>query len=120
MIHLYDEASDIHIYFEGKISEVPTRLGAKTHMSISGRMFQEHIRNVINLTLEIYSMSEEDYNSLNAMFFSMQSPLYIEDSDTGKPYIDYLFADDRISLSRMEDYGNKRYYYKGSLNLIKS
>lgn len=120
MIHLYDETVGIYIYLDGRISETPTRLGANTIMSTRGRRFQEYTRSVIDLTLEVYHMSEEDYNSLKAMFLNPNSTLYIEDLDTGKTYIDYLFSDDRMSLSRMEDYGNKRYYYKGSLNLIKS
>ena len=119
MIHIYDETLGNYVYFHGHVTENPKRLGVKTVMSTRGRRYQEYTRGVIELTLEIHSMSEEDYNSLVAMFLS-PSTLYIEDLDTAKTYIDYLFADEGISLNRMEDYGNKQYYYKGNINLMKA
>lgn len=120
MIHIYDEKIGAYIYFAGSITETPKRIGVNTIISTRGKRLQEYVRGVTDLSIEIYSMSEQDYNTLKGMFLNPNSTLYIEDIDTGKTYVDYLFSDESISLNRLEDYGKKQYYYKGNVNLMKS
>lgn len=119
MIYIYDKDNNIYISLNGNIEEELNKRGYNEIMSTRGIYYQEHIRGVVNIKIEITDLSVEDYNKLKLVFLNSKSNLYVEDDDTGTVYSKYYIKGDILTLTKNEDVENKRYYYKGSITLNK-
>lgn len=119
MIYLYDEMNNITVQFNGRIKENLTKRGYNTVTSTRGEEFQEYIRGVINLNIEIIYMTEEEYENFKLVFLNSTSSIYVEDDTTGKVYKNYNIQGDSYSFDKDEDYDTKSYFYKGNITLNK-
>lgn len=119
MIYIYDRLNNIYVGFEGIISEDLNKRGYNEVISTRGYKYQEQIRGVVNINIEILYMSSEDYKKLKIIFLNSTSDLYIEDDDTGTVYSKYCFKGDTLSLTKNENLEAREYYYKGNISFDK-
>ena len=119
MIYISDIKNNIYISLDGQINEELNKRGYNEITSTRGVCFQEHIRGVININIDVNYIDEKNYNKLKLMFLTSNSELYIEDDDTGSVYNKYIIKGDTLSFSKNQDVENKKYYYKGNLLLNK-
>ena len=119
MIIVYDSMLGIEVELEGSVKETPKKINYSEITTIRGSVFSESSRGVINLSLTIDYITEEDYYRLTDIFLYGNNSLLIEDLDTGRTYKNYFIQGESLSLDRMVDYDSKTYYYKGGLNIFK-
>lgn len=119
MIYIYDEKNNIYITLEGVINDSLEKRGFNEIMSTRGQYFHEHTRGVINITINVTNISEEEYKKLKLMFLNSTSNLYVEDDNTGVVYKDYFIKGNTLSFDKDEDLDTKTYFYKGTLPLNK-
>lgn len=117
MIEIYDESLGLSVVFQGKIKEIPKKRGYTEIESIRGQKFSEHLRGVINLSIEIIHMSLEDYEKLKQIFLSSNKTLTLDNLSKGNSYYGYYIIGDTLTLDEYEDFDNKTFYYKGELSL---
>lgn len=114
-----DLKTGISIYFEGKISRKPTKLGVVETETNLGARKSEHTRAVIDLEIRVDYMSEENYDNLEKLFMVSNNKINLEDIDRGKYYSGYFIYGDSLEFSEQEDIENNAYYYTGGLQLKK-
>lgn len=120
MISIYESNMDILINIEyGSIQKTPKKRNYNEITSLKGVVFQEFSRGVIDLTITIDYMSEEDYEKLELVFLNSVDKLVIEEYDTGKIYNNYMIQGDSLSLTSQENYSTGELYYKGNLVLYR-
>lgn len=119
MIYIYDKKNNLYLHLEGTIKENLEKRGFNEIISTRGICFHEQTRGVVNITIEISFLSEDDYKKLKLIFLNSTSDLYVEDDDTGTTYSKYFIKGNTLALEKNEDIDTKEYYYKGSLPLNK-
>lgn len=119
MIKITDKKNGIVFSLKGKISRMPTKLGKSEIETTMGQRKSESIRGVVDLSIRVDNMSQDDYYNLEIVFLSSNNLLDIEDSDRGTYYSNYYLSDDTLGLEEKEDLENKTYFYVGGLKLSK-
>lgn len=119
MIEIEDITLGIVVNLDGKIKETPRKVNYQEIVSIRGVRFTEQARGVIDLSLDITYIDEDNYKKLQDIFLYSNNSLSIENLDKGKMYKNYYIQGDSMSLDEYEDIDNQVYYYKGTLILNK-
>lgn len=109
----------ITVMLKGKLGVTPSKRGLVVTTTNLGAEKSESIRNVINLTLNVEYMTEENFEHLTTLFLTANNRLDIEDMDRGKYYTGYYITGDSLSFTEKEDFVNSAYYYIGGLTLNK-
>ncbi|MGL6131807.1 MAG: hypothetical protein ACRCZ9_09370 [Fusobacteriaceae bacterium] len=113
------ESRGIVVVLEGKVEIVPTLRGLVSTTTTLGAEKTESIRGVVNITIGIKYITEDNFENLTAMFLTANNKISVEDTDRGKYYSNYYITGESINLEEKEDIQNNAYYYVGGINLNK-
>lgn len=110
------KSKGITVSLEGTINRRPTKLGFSKIETINYRRKTESTRKVVDITINIQSMSEDDYLNFETMFLVANNSIDIEDTGSGTIYTNYYIPDETLNLEQKEDLETSRYIYTGSIN----
>ncbi|MGL6185540.1 MAG: hypothetical protein ACRC1T_09210 [Clostridium chrysemydis] len=112
-------SSGISVFFEGSIKRLPSKRGLSKTTTNVGLDKTEFVRGVVNLSITIDYMTEDDYDKLTTMFISSNNRIDIEDMNRGRYFSNYYIDGEMLELDEKEDIENNTYYYVGGIQLNK-
>ena len=108
----------LKVELKGRISRVPSKRGLVVTETSLGVEKSENTRSVVNISVNIQYITEDEYFKLETMFMTANS-IDIEDSNKGVYYSKYYIVGADIQLEEKEDVENNAYYYVGGIQLNK-
>lgn len=112
------ETTSLGCELKGVITTTVTKRGYNSVETIYGQEKQEYTRGVINITLTVNYMSDDNYEKLFDIFLS-GNEISISDVTQGGEYIDYIISGETLNLVKNVDFEKRQYYYSGSIELHK-
>ncbi|MGL6101210.1 MAG: hypothetical protein ACRCZ9_11710 [Fusobacteriaceae bacterium] len=109
----------IEVRIDGAITAIPTVRNQVTTTTVFGSEKTESVRGVINISVRVECITEDDYDKLITLFLVANNRVDVEDMDRGKFYSNYYITGESIQFEEKEDVKNNAYYYVGGMNLNK-
>ncbi|MGL6098477.1 MAG: hypothetical protein ACRC0G_02510 [Fusobacteriaceae bacterium] len=109
----------VSVVLEGRVAIAPTLRGLVSTTTALGAEKTESIRGVVNISISVKYITEENFENLTTMFLTANNNISIEDTNRGKYYSNYYITGESMSLEEKEDIQNNAYYYVGGINLNK-
>lgn len=116
---IYIRNKGVVIELEGKIKRLPSLRGYNSIETVHGVLKTERTRGVVNISIDIMYINDEEYRKLETLFLTNNNKVDIEDVDKGVYYTNYFIQGDSLNLEEKEDLSVYGYYYTGNLQLNK-
>ena len=103
----------------GTLTKIPTLRGTNVTTSINQVKQKTSIRGLMEYTINIVKMEQEEYDKMINMFL-YDGEFSIIDTERNFEGNKYFIEEDTFSLAEIEDKKRKCYYYSGSFKVTKS
>lgn len=112
------ETTSLGCELKGQIKTTATKRGYNSVQTIYGQEKQEYTRGVINISLTVDYISDDNYEKLLDIFLS-GNETSISDVVQGGEYVDYIISGETLNLVKNVDFEKRKYYYSGTIELHK-